>query len=209
MVADLPHRLGRPRAARATDTRDRILQAARDVFSEHGYESTTFQIVASRAELTRPAINHYFTSKPALYRAVLAQTTMVVAAALDRARQETCLIGRLSAYLLAIAQPPDENRTAAAFVVSAVLDAQRRPELRPLVDDLQAGTREFLQWVVTEAIDRGELVTEATVPELADMLSALLWGIGFYSAFVGDREQAATVTTDLQLLLAHRLWQIK
>ena len=209
MAADVPHRLGRPRSARAIDTRDRILQAARDVFSELGYESTTFQIVAGRAELTRPAINHYFTSKPDLYRAVLAQTTMVVADALERARQEIGLIDRLSAYLLAIAQPPDENRTAAAFAVSAVLDAQRRPELRPLVDDLQTGTREFLCWVITDAIERGELVTEATVPALADMMSALLWGIGFYGAFVGDRGQAATVTTVLQLLLAHRLWQIK
>ena len=63
--------------------------------------------------------------------------------------------------------------------------------------------------MLTDAVERGELATEADIAGLVQMLSALLWGIGFYTAFVGAPEQAATVTSDLRLLLANRLWQIK
>ena len=39
------------------------MQAARLVFAECGYDGATFQAIAVRADLTRPAINHYFSTK--------------------------------------------------------------------------------------------------------------------------------------------------
>jgi AcrR family transcriptional regulator len=68
MLPTASRRPGRPPAAKADDTRKRILHAARQVFSERGYEGATFQAIALHADLTRPAINHYFSSKRALYR---------------------------------------------------------------------------------------------------------------------------------------------
>ena len=62
---------GRPPAAKAAETRKRILRAAREVFSERGYDGATFQAIAVRADLTRPAINHYFANKRVLYWQVL------------------------------------------------------------------------------------------------------------------------------------------
>ncbi|MBS9536199.1 TetR/AcrR family transcriptional regulator [Mycobacterium sp. M1] len=209
MDAYVRHRRGRPIARSSADTRARILQAARDAFAELGYEATTMREVAARADLTRPAINHYFTGKPALYRAVLAQTGDLVTIALDEARQQVGLIARLSTYLTAVAQPTEENRTGAAFVVSAMLDAQRQPELAPLVGELQVGTQEFLHWAITDAVACGELTTDVATDALVQMLAALLWGVGFYGAFVGDSGQSAAVTENLQRLLVNRLWQIK
>src|ERR1700749_5306268 len=58
---------GRPPAAKAAETRKRILRAAREVFSERGYDAATFPAIAIRADLTRPAINHYFENKSVLY----------------------------------------------------------------------------------------------------------------------------------------------
>ena len=43
---------GRPPAAKAAETRERILRAAREVFSELGYDAATFQAIAIRADLT-------------------------------------------------------------------------------------------------------------------------------------------------------------
>jgi len=42
---------GRPPAAKADETRQRIVQAARLVFSERGYDGATFQAIAARADL--------------------------------------------------------------------------------------------------------------------------------------------------------------
>ncbi len=50
------------------------MRAAREVFSELGYDAATFQAIAIRADLTRPAINHYFASKRLLYQEVVDQT---------------------------------------------------------------------------------------------------------------------------------------
>ncbi|WP_156747152.1 TetR/AcrR family transcriptional regulator, partial [Mycobacterium sp. E2462] len=64
-------RPGRPPAAKADETRQRIIHAARLVFSERGYDGATFQAIAARADLTRPAITPCFSSKRTLYREVL------------------------------------------------------------------------------------------------------------------------------------------
>ena len=74
--------------------------AAREVFSERGYDGATFQAIAVRADLTRPAINHYFSSKRVLYREVVDQTNeLVVTAGIEQARRETTLMGRMTEFI--------------------------------------------------------------------------------------------------------------
>ena len=91
---------GRPPAAKAAETRERIVRAAREVFSELGYDAATFQAIAIRADLTRPAINHYFASKRVLYAEVVEKTNeMVVAAGMAKAEVETSLLKRLRALV--------------------------------------------------------------------------------------------------------------
>ena len=121
---------GRPPAAKAAETRERIIQAAREVFSELGYDAATFQAIAIRADLTRPAINHYFASKGVLWREVVEQTnSLVVSAGRARAQDETSLLDRLSVFFTAAMQTDSEDRSAAAFLVTSVLESQRHPEL--------------------------------------------------------------------------------
>lgn len=182
--------------------------AASGVFGEYGYHAATFQAVAARAHLTRPAINHYFSNKQLLYQAVLNRNESILDSAVERARTENSLIARLSSVIYAFAQLGEEDRTAAAFAVTAVLDAQRDPELRLLVGDLQGPTRRFLTEALTEAIERGELVTAASVGDLTETLLAVLWGIGFYIAALGDHEDSAAVIANMQALLANQLWQL-
>lgn len=201
-------RLGRPRGARSNVTRERIVTAACGVFGEFGYHAATFQAVAVRAHLTRPAINHYFPSKQLLYQAVLEQTGSLYGGAVERARQEHDLISRLSSVIFSFAQLGEEDRTAAAFAVTAALDAERDPELRLLVGDMQATIRDFLTEALTEAIERGELVTDSTVADLTETLLAVLWGIGFYVAVVGGRDESAVVIANMRAMLANQLWQL-
>lgn len=121
---------GRPPAAKAAETRERILYAARQVFSELGYDAATFQAIAIRADLTRPAINHYFASKRVLYQELVEQTnTLVVNAGAERAQAATSLVDRLVAFIEAAVKADEKDRSAAAFLVTAVLESQRHPEL--------------------------------------------------------------------------------
>ncbi|MEO6792234.1 MAG: TetR/AcrR family transcriptional regulator [Mycobacterium sp.] len=203
------HRPGRPRGARSGLTRARIVTAARRAFSELGYEATTFQAVATRANLTRPAINHYFASKELLYRAVVADAESLINRAVDQARTEATLVGQLTWFILSVAQFEEDDRMSAGFVISAMLDAYRHPELQPLVGDMSAATRRFLTGSLTDAVDRGELATAMDVPALTEMLQAVLWGVGFYVTYVGDRRESVAVIANVRALLAHQLWQLR
>jgi AcrR family transcriptional regulator len=196
---------GRPPAAKAAETRKRILRAAREVFSERGYDAATFQAIAIRADLTRPAINHYFSDKRALYRELVKETNdVVVAASIQRARGVTTLLGRVSAFINATTQADIENRTAAAFLITVALESQRHPDLRHEEADSIRATREFLSWAIDDAINRGELAADTDAAALTETLIAVLLGVGFYAGFVAKRE-LATVTRELHQLLASGL----
>lgn len=185
------------------------MRAGREVFSELGYDATTFQAIAIRADLTRPAINHYFSSKRILYFAVVEQTNaVVVGAAVARARGETTLLGRLSVFISAAIQADSEDRSTAAFLVTSVLEAQRHPELAGGDHDALRNFRSFITWAVNDAINRGELSPETDVFSLVEMLVAVLWGLGFYAGFVGGRSVVRAVTQKLELLLANKLWHL-
>jgi AcrR family transcriptional regulator len=54
------------RTRERTETRERILDAAREMFVQHGYEATTMRAIANRIEYTPTAIYHHFRNKEAL-----------------------------------------------------------------------------------------------------------------------------------------------
>jgi AcrR family transcriptional regulator len=200
---------GRPPAAKAAETRERIIQAAREVFSELGYDAATFQAIAIRADLTRPAINHYFASKRVLWTEVVEQTNaQVVNAGMARAQSRTDLLGRLSAFFAAAMQADTEDRSAAAFLVTSVLEAQRHPELNNDEHDSLKNSRAFVSWAVNDAIQRGELTTDTDVKHLVEMLVAVMWGMGFYAGFVGERTELSSVVHKFELLMANKLWHL-
>src|SRR6476619_4067217 len=63
-----PVRLARPSA---DPTRERILAAALDLFSERSFEGATTRDIAARAGVTQPLLNYHFRSKDALWRAAV------------------------------------------------------------------------------------------------------------------------------------------
>lgn len=185
------------------------MRAAREVFSELGYDAATFQAIAIRADLTRPAINHYFASKRVLYGEVVDKTNeMVVAAGMAKAEVETSLLKRLSAFFSAAMQAESRDRSAAAFLVTSVLESQRHPELSRDEHNSLMTSRAFVTWAVTDAIERRELTTDTDVATLVELLVAVMWGMGFYAGYVGGHDELQVIVEKLELLLANKLWKI-
>ena len=208
MPPSASRRPGRPPAGKADDTRKRILHAARQVFSERGYEGATFQAIAVRADLTRPAINHYFSSKRVLYREVVNQTNkLVVMASIERAERETTLMGRLTAFISAAVLANSENPSASAFLVTNVLESQRHPELNTTENDAVRISREFLMRVVNDAIGHGEIAADIDASALVETLLVVLCGVGFYAGYVQNYEEMLAVTDVLRQLLEGALWR--
>ncbi len=55
----------------SSDAKNKILQAAADVFAEHGYRHGTIRQIAGKADMNVAAVNYYFGNKEALYQEVL------------------------------------------------------------------------------------------------------------------------------------------
>ena len=94
-------------------------------------------------------------------------------------------------------QADSEDRSAAAFLVTSVLESQRHPELRGDEHDSLRNSREFIAWAVSDAIERGELTTDTDVSQLVEMLVAVMWGMGFYAGFVGNHEELSAVAREV------------
>ncbi|QLL07782.1 TetR/AcrR family transcriptional regulator [Mycobacterium vicinigordonae] len=198
---------GRPPAAKADETRKRIVNAARQVFSERGYEGATFQAIAMHADLTRPAINHYFASKRVLYTEVADRTLeLVVSAGIERARGESTLIGRLASFITVAMEADAQHPRTAAFMATAVLESQRHPELSNADNDAVRTTREFLCWAVSEAVASGELAPGVDVTAVSESLLLVLCGVGFYAGFVGSYQEVENILGTLRQMVAGGLW---
>jgi AcrR family transcriptional regulator len=200
---------GRPRSVKAANTRARIVDAAREVFNEVGYDAATFQAIAVRADLTRPAINHHFAHKRLLYQEVVWQThARVVQAGAAKAADEPGLLGQLAAFIAAVAQADVEDRSGAVFLLTSIMESARRPELRG-ADDSLADVRAFLAAAINGAVERGEIRVPGDVAAVVEMLLAALCGIAFYAGYVSGHGQLRAITEQSVRLLAGQLWQAR
>lgn len=199
---------GRPPSAMADETRQRIVQAARVEFSERGYDGATFQAIAARADLTRPAINHYFSSKKALYREVLERTNnLVIHSGIRRAERETTLMARLTAFISFAVRADSDHPAASAFLITGVLESQRHPELNRMANDSVTMSREFLTSAVNDAVERGEVAADVDAAALVETLLVVLCGAGFYAGYVRSYEEMLAITDMLRQLLEGALWR--
>jgi AcrR family transcriptional regulator len=205
-VAD-KRRRGRPPRSEGADTREEILRVARQVFSELGYERTTFQEIASRAGLTRPAVNHYFRDKTALYRALFDSVKeSVVGASVGQAVAQETLPGQLSAFLDAAVQIDSGDRSFARFMAASVLDGYRHEGLRGSTLEQIEQVREFVRLALRSAVESGEVREDLDIPAVTEMLIAILWGMALYAGFVGTHDQLEVVVDQFSRLIAGALW---
>ncbi|MGW2826839.1 TetR/AcrR family transcriptional regulator [Streptomyces sp. NPDC001443] len=71
MTGPIARRRGRPPRAESADTRERILGAAREEFSERGYEKTSVRGIAKAAGVDPALVHHYFGTKEQVFEAAI------------------------------------------------------------------------------------------------------------------------------------------
>lgn len=75
---DIPRRSGRWRSG--TESKQRILLAARDLFGLHGYAGTTVRAIAAAAEVDSAMVFYFFGTKQGLFSAVVGMSDNVPSA---------------------------------------------------------------------------------------------------------------------------------
>ncbi|CAM5529541.1 transcriptional regulator, TetR family [Streptomyces sp. KS_5] len=128
-------RRGRPPRAESADTRDRILDAAREEFAERGYDKTSVRGIAKAAGVDSALVHHYFGTKEQVFEAAV-EVALVPALAVRDAVLEVPLddVGeRLTRFLFGLWENPVTRRPLLAIVRSAVNNEAAATVFRRLV----------------------------------------------------------------------------
>ncbi|MFJ9900476.1 TetR family transcriptional regulator [Streptomyces sp. NPDC091280] len=128
-------RRGRPPRTESADTRDRILAAAREEFSERGYEKTSVRGIAKAAGVDPALVHHYFGTKEQVFEASI-EVAFAPAAHAPEAVAEGPLDGvgeRLTRFIFGVWENPATRKPLLAVVRSAVNNDAAAAVFRRLV----------------------------------------------------------------------------
>ncbi len=180
-------RLGRPRATDSGDTKRRILDIAREMFSVHGYEVATNRDIASAAGITSGALYHYFGSKLDLYLAVHEDVQAGVYESFSNATINLETFTEMFLAVLEVAHDMNENDPSVARFVGAVrVDAQRHPEMAAALLPRSEQREVFLTRLIDIGVKTGEIDEQQRSFALAFLLTVL---VGLTDAVSGDNAQ--------------------
>lgn len=184
-------RRGRPRGSH--NTRAEIVLAARSLALRVGFDALTMGAVAAAAGVSRAAINYHFTSKAALYRAVLAETHTDI----DRAASATAHFLRgeqvstqLQAFITKLVNPHGDW-SAAAALPSLILDCSRHPDLVDDGVDIIGLVRGFLTSSMSAAAaHQGPDEQDGGLAVSVEATLAFILGLGISAQFGGGNTRA-------------------
>ena len=162
----------------AAETREALLRAARESFSNQGFADTSVAAVAAAAGTTKGALFHYFSSKEALFLEVWtalqlemdAAARAAAAAARSRADPYAAFLAGCRVYLEWATRP--DYQTVVLVDGPSVLGMARWHEL-----DFQLGMNNMTQGAAYLA--RHGVLAEDRVRPAAVLLQAALNGAGF------------------------------
>jgi AcrR family transcriptional regulator len=128
------------------DTRTRILDAALELFSEHGFDGTTLQQIADRLGFTKAALYYHFKSKDELLGALVSPAVRDLDKLLADHEGEPVTPSRQRAFLEAYIDYVLHNRHLVVYITRdlAVLGrpaiAERADEHRRRLEQMLIGT---------------------------------------------------------------------
>lgn len=171
-----------------------LLDAAMGLFAEQGFGGTSIPDICARAGLTKGAFYSNFTSKEALFLALLDRMWGRRAEGIRAALPASDTLARAlegSAELPAIAVDREWTLVSMEFTLHAI----RRPDVATLLVEHEARARSELAALLAEALERAGRVPAIPVTELARMIVASSEGSDIQA--LTDRAGGAVVRGDL------------
>lgn len=154
------------------ELRKKILDAARVLFVEQGYDAVTMRKIAQAIEYSPTAIYLHFKDKMAVMRALCDQDYLALAKRFRKIAAVADPVERLRLAGLAYAEFGFKHPNHYQWMFMTL-----HPHNRPEDSALEHGNPEedayaFLKWTVSEGIAQGRFRPELTDPEL---LSQVIW----------------------------------
>jgi TetR/AcrR family transcriptional regulator, fatty acid metabolism regulator protein len=144
------------RQERAQERRERILDAALDVFSERGYQDTVVDAIAGAAATSKGGVYFHFPGKQALFLALLDRSAARLEAKVERAMAGASdAVGRADAALRAVVDTFSEHRALARLLLVSSLGAG--PEVNHALVEMRARFAAVVSRQLEAAAAAGEI----------------------------------------------------
>lgn len=197
-----PQKLTR-RALAKQQTREKVLQAAREMFIERGYEGATIRDIAGAAGMSTGAVFASFTDKPELFDAILAED---FTALLDPMQDAARTAPSVREALVALSGVAYRAHTRQLPLIQAALAASwtRTPEAERLRRDALRPLRALVLEVLERGVERGELSRRFDLRLVADVIWDLFLAGYRPAAFEGlsVENQTGRLAERIDLVLA-------
>ena len=152
MAASRPARKGIAIDATSADTKTRILDAAEQLFMEHGFEATSLRQLTSAAGVNLAAVSYHFGSKEELFQAVLTRR-------LDPMNQER----------IELLEKIQRDAGGKPLSCEKILFAMLIPALR-LARDEKRGGKNFLKLLGRAYADPAPFIRQLLSEQYAEMI---------------------------------------
>lgn len=188
-------------------TRENVLTAALEVFSQYGYSAARLEDIAQVAEVTRGAIYHHFGSKEELYKALVTERSAgineLAGEILNQGGTSPEIIRRL---LISLMEYLEENEEYRALLELATSKVELTEGLESIREDTVMGRRQlasFFQDLLSQGIQAGTIRSDLPVEPAAWALVSFMNGMGLIwiqdpQAFSLREDKEALVDTFLK-----------
>jgi len=161
------------RAREKSETRDKILDAARELFVTEGYEGVSMRRVAEKIEYSPTAIYVYFADKQQLFHELCQQDYARLAEVFQSSAMSSDPIERLkqigSTYIEFGVRYPNHYKF---MFMTPHPPHEPDEEDREVMGNPEVDAYAFLKWAVQQAIDAGHFREEL---QDAELISQTLW----------------------------------
>jgi AcrR family transcriptional regulator len=132
-------------------TKEKILDAAEELFSENGFAATSIRAITSRAEVNLAALNYHFGSKDSLIDAVFERR-----------------IGPLNRERMRLLDQAESDAGEGKVTLEAVLAAFLSPSIR-LASDPDSGGKEFMRLMGRAHTESGDFFREKIAKQFEEV----------------------------------------
>jgi AcrR family transcriptional regulator len=160
------------RALAKQRTREKVLAAARQLFTERGYEGATIRDIAKAAGMSTGAVFASFADKSELFDEILAKDYALLGEAMQDAAQSGATVTEALSNLFGVAYrfhmsqlPLLQAGIAASWTRSEAGEQRNREALRPLMT--------LISDTLTAGVERGELSAKADLR----LVSGIIWDV--------------------------------
>ena len=166
----------RSRAETKVETRRRLLDAAREVFTAVGYQGATLDEIAGRAGFTKGALYWHFPNKQALFMALVEDSTEQNLKLLEKLAPESGDAETVKQRLAEWIDSIDETQSLPQFGVELEIEARRDPSFRIIHQATVAAHEAAIADFLTRYFAKVGGTPLMPIPELASALITIFKG---------------------------------